>query len=93
MTRSLRSLEGYLMQDHSACLGGQKLEFGILTCSHCERQVVLNPERERARNHCRKCHAYVCDAPACNAECNGGYKAMLDELQEQAFKTQRLIGF
>lgn len=93
MPRSLRSLEGYLSIDESACLGGTRQESATLTCCHCHAQVVINPLRTRERNHCRKCHAYVCDNPACNTECNGSLNSVLDKLQEQAFKRTKLIGF
>lgn len=86
MPRSLRSLEGYLLIDQSACLGGGKQESAVLTCTHCHRQIVINPLRTRERNHCRKCDAYVCDNPICNLECNGSLNRVLDELQERAFK-------
>lgn len=46
------------------------LEMATLTCAHCNRVVVLNPLRQRERCSCRKCDAYVCDSPGCNAECN-----------------------
>lgn len=70
--RSLRSLENYLTVDGK--------EMATLTCCHCQRQVILNPLRTRERNHCRKCHAYVCDSPVCNAECNGGLSNLMDDL-------------
>lgn len=41
-----------------------------MTCRHCNVVVVLNPERRRARSWCRKCDAYICDKPGCNADCN-----------------------
>lgn len=76
--RSLRSLENYLLIDRK--------EMATLTCSHCQVQVILNPLRTRERNHCRKCHAYVCDSPVCNSECNGGFNNMLDELASQSIR-------
>lgn len=74
--RSLRSLENYLLVD------GQ--EMATLTCCHCQRQVILNPLRTRERNHCRKCHAYVCDSPGCNSECNGGFANLLNDLASRS---------
>ena len=41
-----------------------------LTCCHCNRVVVLNPERRRERHWCFKCDAYICDSPGCNSDCN-----------------------
>lgn len=45
-------------------------EFNTMTCAHCNRVVVLNPERTRARGSCLKCMAYVCDHKVCLTECN-----------------------
>lgn len=45
--------------------GGVLYERDSKTCSHCQRQVALNPGRVRARAVCPKCHAYICD------ECEG----------------------
>lgn len=73
-----RSREGYLLIDHSAVLappvpgqvsGGQKYESATVTCAHCGRVVVLNPQRTRPRGFCRKCDAYICDSYECNLEC------------------------
>lgn len=30
-------------------------------CCHCGGCVVMNPGRTRHRNHCIKCHSYICD--------------------------------
>jgi hypothetical protein len=48
---------------------GETFEAPTLTCAHCNCVTVLNPRRARPRSWCRKCNAYVCDAPGCNAEC------------------------
>src|ERR1700677_973419 len=45
------------------------VEAGIVGCSHCRRQAVLNPERERERGYCRKCDHYICDQCAAVGEC------------------------
>jgi hypothetical protein len=83
--RSLRSLEGYLLIDNR-CSGEGMQEHAVLTCSHCHRQIIVNPLRTRERNHCRKCHAYVCDNPGCNAECNGGLGNVFDEARNKIVK-------
>lgn len=73
---SLRRHEGLLLIDHSASPGtpevpeGARLELPTVTCCHCNRVVVLNMARTRPRGYCAKCDHYVCDLPACNAECN-----------------------
>lgn len=48
---------------------GEKLEVQTFTCRHCQAIVVINPERQRERNVCRKCMAIVCDKPSCVLEC------------------------
>ena len=41
--------------------GGGIFEAPTITCSHCQRVVILNPLRTRDRTYCRKCDHYVCD--------------------------------
>lgn len=65
--KSKRSLEGWIMIDHSASPGTEKIperqryEAGTLTCSHCHAQMLVNPLRMRERAYCRKCDRYICD--------------------------------
>lgn len=43
---------------------GEKQELPSFTCSHCNRVVVLNANRDlqkKPRNVCRKCDALTCD--------------------------------
>lgn len=47
--------------DAQAVPAGTVLERDVLTCSHCQRAVVLEPGRVRARGYCPKCHHYICD--------------------------------
>lgn len=68
-TPRLKGGRGYLMVDERAS-GGELKEFDTLTCAHCEYVVVLNAERKRARNSCKKCNKYVCDKTFCILECN-----------------------
>lgn len=88
---SKRSQEGYLQIDHRAgdgtrrVPGGTQLETATITCCHCGSIYVLNPQRTRERGHCRKCDAYVCDRPGCNADCAPLAKR-IDLLQEAAFR-------
>lgn len=52
------------------------------TCVHCGRAVILNPQRTRPRNVCRKCDALTCDA--CRGDCNpiekDAERALVDHL-------------
>jgi hypothetical protein len=41
--------------------GGMVGEADTKQCSHCQRGVLLNPGRVRARAICHKCYAYICD--------------------------------
>lgn len=45
-----------------AVAAGHMFEADVLTCSHCERGILLNPARVRARGYCPKCDHYVCDS-------------------------------
>ena len=75
---SKRSREGYLLIDNRNSPGvpaeqmrttglpsdaGRGLfESATVTCSHCHRIVVLNPDRTRERAYCSQCDYYLCDA-------------------------------
>lgn len=82
--KSKKSQEGYMLIDNRNCEefisripglpvliipGGKILEMAIATCSHCQVEIILNPNRVRPRGHCAKCHHYICDKPGCNVEC------------------------
>lgn len=70
---------------------GMKLETATINCSHCERLVVLNPDRTRSRGYCPKCDRYVCDQ--CEAErvrsgvCRP-FKQVIDEFVDAAAKNR-----
>ena len=70
--------------------GHGKFESATITCSHCEAQVVLNPDRSRSRGYCPKCDHYVCDACEALRVVSGGvcypYKAMVADALENADK-------
>jgi hypothetical protein len=95
---SKRELEGYFMMDHrhtspvpEALLVATKMppnagrglfEAPSYTCSHCQRQVIVNPSRTHERAYCRGCDHYICDE--CGAirartlECKT-FKQIIDE--------------
>lgn len=56
---------GNLLIDHRAG-GGKLFEADTSTCAHCQRVVILHPDRTRLRGYCPKCDHYVCD------NCAGG---------------------
>lgn len=68
MTKRVKGGRGYLMVDNRAS-GGKLVEMPTLTCAHCQKIVVLNPERKRTRGYCRKCDAFICDDRACSCYC------------------------
>lgn len=101
MRHSKRSLEGVLLIDNRAgapvpafdgtvpIAGGQTWESSTVTCSHCHRQVILNPDRSRERGYCPKCDKYVCDGCEAIRAKTGDclpLNALLDKLQNEAVK-------
>jgi len=42
--------------------GGSMLERSIITCSHCQAGVIVNPLRMRDRGWCPNCDHYICDS-------------------------------
>lgn len=99
MRSSKRRLEGYLMIDHRltgapgpAMNGGKRhglYESSVVTCIHCQRQVVLRPDRTRERAWCFKCDRYLCDACGFlmkSNPCPGSYNSYLDRLQTQLIR-------
>jgi hypothetical protein len=78
--KSLRSLEGEVLIDHTDAPGVPaefevmiglkpgslvgKFECATVTCRHCQTVVMLRPDRSRERHHCRKCDHYICDTCA-----------------------------
>src|SRR5947208_7490384 len=90
--KSKKAHEGYFEIDHRLSPGndqvgeGHRFECATITCGHCQRVVLLNPERRRTRFHCRKCDNYICDC--CGDPLITGcldFNALLDQLQEDAF--------
>jgi hypothetical protein len=65
---SQRSYEGYLLIDHRASPGtpsvpeGQVFESALHVCHHCQRNVILNPDRSVPLGRCPKCARYICRA-------------------------------
>ena len=74
--RTKRSLEGELTIDHRnspgvtpeqaiagaiPVRGGTMFQSPTITCGHCQRIVVLNPDRSRSRGYCRGCDRFICD--------------------------------
>ena len=105
MSRSKRDHEGVLILDHRFTPGlsaeeehaqglppgaGRGLtELPTYTCSHCQRVVIMNPQRTRERAYCRKCDHYICDqcgaVAAKTKECKT-FEQTIEETQELAVK-------
>jgi hypothetical protein len=69
---------------------GEVFKSATITCSHCERIVILNPDRTRSRGYCPKCDAYVCDDCEAVRVASGGackpFKQVIDEFVDDAAK-------
>lgn len=73
---------------------GGLFESATITCSHCQRQVVLNPDRTRERGYCPKCDHYVCDGCEAVRVASGGecrtFKQIMDDVQNAALKQEKI---
>jgi hypothetical protein len=68
-----------------AAPAGTVLERDVKQCSHCQRDVLLEPLRTRARGYCPKCDGYVCDGCEAIRVASGGacvpFAARLEQAQ------------
>lgn len=64
---------------------GELLELKIMCCAHCNKEVILNPERIRTRGYCPNCDRYVCDTCEAVRPLLGcqNFRARLETLQEE----------
>ena len=68
---------------------GTVLEASTSTCAHCQRGVILNPQRSHAREWCSKCDHYLCDNCGLVKKIDGqcrNLNQLFDRLQEKALK-------
>lgn len=67
--------------------GKKVFEAAIITCSHCQVGVVVNPLRNRERAYCRKCDHYLCDRCGAIYGMSAGecrlYRKYIDKRQEE----------
>jgi hypothetical protein len=109
MTQTKRQHEGFLLIDnrdspgisdeqaraagYPVGVGRGLFEAATITCSHCHRVVILNPDRTRARAWCAKCDHYLCDTcGVVYAQTAGDCQPLdkiMDHLQEQALREPR----
>jgi hypothetical protein len=105
---SLSRYEGYLLIDNRESPGvsreqvsiagapfvpaGMMYESAVYTCSHCQRGVVMNPDRSRERGFCRGCNHVICDScatvMAVTLQCVP-FKKIIDDAQEAAYAAQQ----
>jgi len=57
----------------------------VMKCIHCQAMIIINPLRNRQRESCPKCRAYICDKCALNMklglECKP-YTKVIEEIIE-----------
>jgi len=79
-----KAREGYLLIDNRHAPGPDGttfLEAATITCSHCQRQLIRNPDRQREREWCANCDKYICDPCAAIRAVAGckTFSALMDE--------------
>lgn len=73
---------------------GKKFQAATMHCPYCERMIIRNPSRERARNFDPKTDRYMCDDCALVRQMGGeliSMKQKIQELQEATDKGKVLI--
>lgn len=74
---------------HTMPVGSKRFQLKTYTCCGCQRQIIVNPERERPRNYCRSCDRYMCDDCSLTFKITGvhkPFKQIIDEYMEAAIK-------
>ena len=61
---------------------GKKLEAATRTCSHCNRVVIINPERKRERANCFQCDHFICDECGIDYNITGTCKSFKRRAEE-----------
>lgn len=84
---------GYFQIDDRAS-DGRHIEADTYTCTHCQRVVVMNPDRKRERYKCRGCDHHICDDCAALRAAGGAcktFKQLADEILTQVEKGSPII--
>lgn len=68
---------------------GQVFETALKNCVHCGTDVVLNPGRNRDREWCWACDAYICDPCALLRKLGAPHKPLRQLLGEIFDRYQR----
>lgn len=71
-------------------MSGGLFESATVTCSHCQRVVILNKLRTRGRHYCPKCDHYICDGCEETRVSSGGecvtFNEIIEKVQEASVK-------
>ena len=67
------------------------LEVATLTCSHCQTQLIRNPERMRDRAWCSRCDKYVCDGCKYIVDKTGVCVPMAKFIEDEATRIERAL--
>src|SRR5438876_8853789 len=62
--------------------GNTNYEADILTCSHCQTLLIINPLRTRERGYCSSCDRYICDGCAFVLANGGVCKTFTEQADE-----------
>lgn len=79
--------------DAPAVPGGTLYESAIVSCAHCPRDVIMNPQRSRERAWCAQCDRYICDICAAARRAGAAhrsYRQQLDEALTAAINTGKV---
>jgi len=81
ITDSIPRGAGYLECDNRAS-GQGHFEADTYTCTHCNRVVVMDPQRQRERYKCGGCNHHVCDECAALRLAGGPCRTMAQKIDE-----------
>ena len=82
-----------LPQDTPIVGGGKTYETGLLSCSHCGADVIMNPQRTRDREWCMGCDRYICDSCGYLKKLGKRCMTLQQKLEELFVDTQNIGSF
>jgi hypothetical protein len=87
---------GYLLIDNRNApdvpftMANRLMEADTYTCTHCQRVVVMNPERKRERYKCRGCNHHICDPCAAVRAAGAPCKTFAQVVDEELARVEKL---
>ena len=72
---------------------GKIFESGLKNCCHCGADVIMHPQRTRAREWCWKCDAYICDGCGLRMKVEGVHRTLQATLEAVFNRYQNLKEF